>query len=61
VLHPLATANGSVASGDLGSFLSATLVLIFRLDTLKSLVCSSLNEARSSAGFLIPAYPIMTD
>ena len=34
---------------------------VFRLDTLKSTVCSALNEARISGGFLILAYVIMPD
>jgi len=34
---------------------------VFRLDTLKSLTCSALNEARTSGGFLILAYVIMPD
>ena len=34
---------------------------VFRLDTLKSVVCSALNEARTSGGFLILAYVIMPD
>ena len=34
---------------------------VFRLDTLKSTVCSALNEARTSGGFLILAYVIMPD
>ena len=33
----------------------------FRLDTLKSVVCNALAEARTSGGFLIFAYVIMPD
>lgn len=34
---------------------------VFRLDALKSVACSALNEARKSGGFLILAYVIMPD
>jgi len=34
---------------------------VFRLDTVKSILCSALNEARNSGGFLILAYVIMPD
>jgi REP element-mobilizing transposase RayT len=36
-------------------------LLVFRLDVLKSIACSALNEARTSGGFLILAYVIMPD
>lgn len=34
---------------------------VFRLDSLKSIACAALNEARKSCGFLILAYVIMPD
>jgi len=34
---------------------------VFRLDTLKSIACAALSEARKSGGFLILAYVIMPD
>ena len=34
---------------------------VFRLDTLQSIACAALNEARESGGFLILAYVIMPD
>jgi len=34
---------------------------VFRLDTLKTIACAALNEARDSGGFLILAYVIMPD
>jgi hypothetical protein len=34
---------------------------VFRLDTLKSVACNALAEARVSGGFLILAYVIMPD
>jgi putative transposase len=34
---------------------------VFRLDSLKSIACAALNEARISGGFLILAYVIMPD
>ena len=34
---------------------------VFHLDALKSIVCSALNEARTSGSFLILAYVIMPD
>jgi REP element-mobilizing transposase RayT len=34
---------------------------VFRQDTLKSIACSALNEARNSGGFLLFAYVIMPD
>lgn len=34
---------------------------VFRLDALKAIACSALNEARVSGGFLILAYVIMPD
>lgn len=34
---------------------------VFRLDTLKSIACAAIDEARKSCGFLILAYVIMPD
>ena len=34
---------------------------IFRSDTIKSIVCSALNEARGSGGFSLYAYVVMAD
>jgi REP element-mobilizing transposase RayT len=34
---------------------------VFRVDTLQSIACAALNEARQSGGFLILAYAIMPD
>jgi hypothetical protein len=34
---------------------------IFRLDSMKLIACSALNEARTSGDFLILAYVIMPD
>lgn len=34
---------------------------VFRLDSLKSITCFALDEARTSGGFLILAYVIMSD
>jgi REP element-mobilizing transposase RayT len=34
---------------------------VFRQDTLKSIACSALNEARNSGGFLVFAYVIVPD
>ena len=34
---------------------------VFRLDTMKSVACDALNEARTSGKFLILAYVIMLD
>src|SRR5712691_1521277 len=34
---------------------------VFRLDTLKSIACAALSEARNSGGFLVLAYVIMPD
>ena len=34
---------------------------VFRKDEMKEVACKALNEARSSGGFLIFAYVIMTD
>ena len=34
---------------------------VFRLDALKTVTCSALNEARASGGFLILAYVVMPD
>jgi REP element-mobilizing transposase RayT len=34
---------------------------VFRLDSIKLITCAALNEARTSAGFLILAYVIMPD
>lgn len=34
---------------------------VFRLDTLKTVACNALTEARNSCGFLLFAYVIMPD